>query len=528
MIAAAFGRRAGRDPDVFMNVTRARNDPLTNVGRGSEFDHVQDLRRPSRHLTSWCGYLLASGLFLLAQTGRAQSAISASSANPAPTSVDSGAANGETDDHDLVFRSRLTAATFQRALTPGPGGAIVTTDTIAPFHEAVSLTANRVDTPIGEDSLDIQFAGYGQIWAGQTDEMPLATWDIASAFLTQRMGPVAVSLGRQPVIGGAARYRRLDGALVRGKTDFGLYGAAYGGLTVLPRWDQWYGTHTLGDAYEQWSAAPDSIITPARGENWMSGMNVGWTDERIGSLGVSFHHQAENQSIADESMGVGLRLGSWSPVGLVADAIYSLAQGSWSDVRVVADWALAKSEKRSVGMGLRGELLHTLPSALLSQASVLSVFSFEQVTEAGGELDVQLPLGLRVGLGAFGQDYGEGSPGARLRGTVQLLTGEQEQTLLRLVVSRVALETNAYTQLRLAGRFPLWPRLTAYTDLYQYFYDEPIKGHDTSTFAAAHLGYAATKYWSARLGGSASQSPAAALDLQVMAQLTLELDRRDQ
>jgi len=463
------------------------------------------------------------GAFLLSRGAAAQST------PPGDASASSAAAaNPAGDDHDLVFRSRLTAAGFQRALTPGPGGAIVTTDTLAPFHEAVSLAADRVDSPIGKDTLDLQFAAYGQVWAGQPEGLPLSTWDIASAFLTQRMGPLAVSLGRQPIVGGAARYRRLDGVTLRGKTEFGVYATAYGGLTVLPRWDQWYGTHTLGDAYEQWSSAPDSIITPVRSENWMGGMNVGWADERIGSLGVSFHHQAENQSIADQSMGVGLRLGSWSPVGLVADAIYSLAQASWSDVRLVADYALAKSEKRSVGLGLRGELLHTLPSALLSQASVLSVFSFEQVTEAGGELDVQLPLGLRVGLGAFGQDYGEGSPGARLRANVQLVTGEREQTLLRLVLSRVALEANAYTQIRLAGRFPLWSRLTAYADVYQYFYDQPIKDHDTSTFAAAHLGYAAGKYWSARLGGSASQSPTAALDLQAMAQLTLEIDRRDQ
>jgi hypothetical protein len=483
---------------------------------------LQDLR----HLP-----LLAMSLLLLARVSSAQAnAASDPPANPAnPASQpDTPVTGPETDDHDLTARSRLTVGTFQRALTPGPGGAIVTTDTLAPFHEAVSLTARRVDTPIAKDGLDIQMAAYGQVWAGQPDGQPLGTWDVSSAFLTQRMGGIAVSLGRQPIVGGAARYRRLDGAVVRGKTNFGLSASAYGGLTVLPRWNQWYGTHALGDAYEQWSAAPDSIVVPDRDENWMGGMSLGWSDERLGSLGMSFHHQAENTSLADESMGLSLRLGSWSPVGFVADAIYSLAQRSWSDVRFSADWSLAKDDDRDIGLGLRAEFLHTLPSALLSQASVFSVFSFSEVTEAGGEIDVQLPLGFRVGIGAFGQDYGEGAPGARLRASVQLSTGEQQQTLLRLVTSRVALEDNAYTQLRLAGRFPLWSRFTAYADVYQYFYDEPIRGHDTSTFAAAHLGYAASEIWSARLGGSASQSPDAELDLQLMAQLTLEWDREAQ
>jgi hypothetical protein len=440
------------------------------------------------------------------------------------TRLESDAA-AQRDRFELLARSRLTVAGFERALTPGPGGAIVTTDALAPFHEALSLSAARVDTPIAKDSLDLQFAAFGQAWAGPTEGMPSATWDVSSAFLTQRLGGVTFSLGRQPVTGGAARYRRLDGVVIRGRTEFGLTASAYYGLTVLPRWDQWYGTHSLGDAYEQWSAAPDSIVIPARGENWMGGMSLGWSDERVGTVNVSFHHQAENLSLADESMGLSFRLGGWSPVGLVADAIYSLAQHDWSDVRVLLDYALTRQKGHGLGLGVRAEVLHTLPAALLAQTSVLSVFAFEQVTEAGGELDFQLPLGMRLGLGGFGQDYGEGDPGARLRATYQMIGGPRERTLVRVVASRVLLEQNGYVQLRASGVFPIGSRLTAYADLYQYFYDEPIRGHSTSTFAAAHLGYVAQKLWNARVGGSASQSPDAALDMQVMAQLNLEWDQ---
>lgn len=431
----------------------------------------------------------------------------------------------QSDQFELVTRSRTTVGLFQRALLPGAGGAIVTTNTLAPFHEALSVTAHRVDTPLAKDALDLQVAAYGQIWAGNPEDRPIATWDIASAFLTQRLGDVAVSLGRQPVTGGAARYRRLDGVLVRGRTDFGLTASAYGGLTVLPRWDRRYGYHHLGDGYETWSSAPDSLVVPVRGESWMGGASLGLSDEQLGALSLSYHHQAENQSLNDESLGVSLRLGTWSPIGLVADAIYSLAQRDWSDVRLQLDWALGKGERREVGIGVRGELLHTLPAALLSQASIFSVFAFAEVTEAGGEVYLDLPYNLDVAVAAFAQAYDEGAPGARLRATVQLLAGEQRQTLLRVVTSRVTLEDSGYTHVRLAGRFPLWPRWTAYADVYHYFYDVPVRGHDTSTFAAAHLGYAADSMWSARLGGSASQSPYAALDMQALAQLSVEWDR---
>lgn len=436
--------------------------------------------------------------------------------------------SSQTDQFELTARSRLTVAGFERALLPGPGGAIVATDTLAPFHEALSLSATRIDTPFDKDSLDVQVAVYGQATAGQTEGMPTATWDVASAFLTQRYGGLSFSLGRQPVTGGAARYRRLDGVVVRGRADFGLNASAYYGLTVLPRWNQWYGTHYLGDAYEQWSSAPESIVIPERGQNWMGGMSLGWADERVGSATLSFHHQAENRTIADQSLGVNVRLGGWSPVGFVADAIYSLSQYKWSDVRLLLDWTLAQDKGRGLGLGVRAELLHTLPSALLSQASVLSVFSFQEVTEAGGEVELQLPLRMRLGLGGFGQDYGEGAPGARLRATYQVLMGPTGRTLLRFVTSRVALEQNGYVQLRASGVFPFGSRLTAYADLYQYFYDEPIRGHKTSTFAAAHLGYAASRVVSTRIGGSASQSPDAALDMQILGQLTLAWDQEVQ
>lgn len=468
-------------------------------------------------LLGWRPTGLRLGWFVLSMT-----AVRSSAAESAPLDD---ASRSQHDRVDLVARSRLTVAGFQRALLPGPGGAIVTTDSLAPFHEALSLSAARVDTPFEKDGLDLQVAAYGQVAAGQTEGMPQATWDVASAFLTQRYQGLSFSLGRQPVTGGAARYRRLDGVVVRGRTSFGLTGSAYYGLTVLPRWDQWYGTHYLGDAYETWSSAPSSIVVPARGENWMGGMSLGWADERVGSAMVSFHHQAENGTLADQSLGASLRLGGFSPVGVVADAIYSLSQLSWSDVRLLVDGSLSKDKGPGFGLSVRAELLHTLPAALLSQASVLSVFSFAQVTEAGGELEVQLPLRMRVGLAGFGQSYGEGAPGARLRGTYQILLGPTGRTLLRFVASRVALEQNGYLQIRASGVFPLGSRFTGYADLYQYFYDEPIRGHGTSTFAAAHLGYAATKIVSGRLGGSASQSPDAALDMQVLAQLTLAWDQ---
>src|SRR5688572_21406718 len=49
-------------------------------------------------------------------------------------------AAGGRDEFEVSARSRTTVAGFQRALLPGPGGAIITTQTLAPLHEAVSAS----------------------------------------------------------------------------------------------------------------------------------------------------------------------------------------------------------------------------------------------------------------------------------------------------------------------------------------------------------------------------------------------------
>ena len=166
--------------------------------------------------------LTALCLFCVTHNGHAQETgaeppeeLTQTGAIHAPPFDASPSATGSRDEFDVYARSRTTVAGFQRALLPGPGGAIVTTQTVAPIHEAISLSAQRIDTPLGKDGLDVQLAAYGQIWAGEPENQTDATWDIATAVVTQRIGDVALSLGRQTVSGGAARYRRFDGAAVR-------------------------------------------------------------------------------------------------------------------------------------------------------------------------------------------------------------------------------------------------------------------------------------------------------------------------
>ncbi len=433
--------------------------------------------------------------------------------------------DSSSDDYELQARLRTNVRGFQRALLPGPGGAILETNTLAFVHQAASVAAYGVDTPLGEDGLDLQVAAYGKLWAGSPRDAQDATWDVATALVTQRLGSLSVTLGRQTVFGGAARYRRMDGALLRGKTDFGLEAVFYGGLSVLPRWDRWYGYHHLGDAYEQWAQGGARVVNPSRTDNWMAGFRLGWSDSRYGALGVSFHHQNERQTLQGRSLGVDFAVTRWERVGLSGDMIYSLEQGRWSDARLSADWQVADAKDSEAALALRGELLHTVPGTLLSQASVLSVFSYGEVNEAGGGLDAHLPWRMKLNLAGYAQIYREGAPGARLRLGYEVISDEQRTLLLRFVLGRVQLEQTGYVQMRIAASYRLTEKITLASDLYHYLYDEPVEARNSSSFGAAHFAFQPTEPLGIRLGGSLAQSPYAAVDAQVLGRISYEWER---
>lgn len=443
------------------------------------------------------------------------------------------------DDYEIQALARTTARYFERALLPGPGGALVTTSLAVPFHQSLSAGARRIDTPLGEDGTDIEVAVYGQLDGGLPDGAPAASWDVASAFVRQRAGDFHFALGRQPVAGGAARYRRMDGLAASVELPFGLTMGAYGGLTALPRWDQWYGYHYLGDAYEAVVDAPlPTALGSDRSQNWMLGARAGWAERGWGSFGLSVHHQVEpaatptssgNQTDASPSLEgdtLGIRAGfeRIERVDVFADALFSLAQQRFSDVRLGAAWDVFESG--ATALGLRGEFLHTVPSALLSQASVFSVFSDSEVSEAGGQVDLRLPARLRFGVAGYAQMYVVGDPGLRLRMDARWALDEHETLMLRLQAARVTTSDNGYVMLRAAGRYRFTRALSLSADAYHYIYDAPIEGYGHSNFAALHLGYGNGELWDTRIGGSISDSPYAALDAQVLAQLTISWDRR--
>jgi hypothetical protein len=424
---------------------------------------------------------------------------------------------------EFTGRTVTNVQMFKRALLPGPNGAIVEDHFLAPIHQSLSAHAVGVDSPLGQDSLEVQIAAFGQVVPGADDAVQPATWDVSSAFIRQKWQRASLSLGRQVVAGGAARYARFDGGSLALGSRFGLQLQVYGGLTAMPRWNQRYGYHQLGQSYEDWSTNPDARLRIDRNDYWLAGVRAGWERPDIGSVHVSVHHQQEHDGPAQANMGFSGTLTKIQHLELSADALFSSEASRFSDLRLAALVDAIRSD--DAGLFVRAEVLHTVPSLLLSQASVLSVFSFEEITEAGGMLSAQLPHRVQVDASAYGQMYQEGSPGMRAELSAQFRLDDKDSFFARAELGRLDTSDNGYWMLRASLGCRLPYDMKALGDAYFYRYDDEISGYRWSSFYAAHLAYQPDAAWNARIGGSLTTSPYASFDLQALARVEYQFER---
>jgi hypothetical protein len=291
----------------------------------------------------------------------------------------------------------------------------------------------------------------------------------------------------------------------------------------MPRWNQRYGYHQLGLSYETWSTNPNAQLRVDRADYWLAGVRGGWERQDVGSVHVSVHHQQEQDGPGQANMGFSGTLTKIQHLELSADALFSTEASRFSDLRLAAMVEAMRSN--TAGLFVRAEVLHTVPALLLSQASVLSVFSFEEITEAGGTVSAELPLRIRIDGSAYGQMYQEGSPGMRAELSANFRLDDKDSFFARAELGRLDTSDNGYWMLRasLGGRLPYDFKLLG--DAYFYHYDDEISGYRSSAFYAAHLAYQPDAPWNARIGGSLTTSPYADHDLQALARVEYQFDR---
>jgi hypothetical protein len=422
-----------------------------------------------------------------------------------------------TDQYDLSVRSETYAELFQRALLPGPAGAIVDTGTAAPVHQLIYLRAHDLDTSWREDAIDVEVAAWGRGWLGDQDLERRFDGDVQIASARYRHGPLSVRLGRQQVAGGAARWVRFDGALLAASLVAGLSFEAYGGLTVLPRWDARPGYHHLGGAADSLLRSPEAAAEPERAGNLLAGGRFAWSSERAAAA-LSFHEQHEDLGISRRTLGGDGRVRVTDRVSLGAAALMELDALRLQDGRLWVDATPAAPLDVSL------EYLHTEPALFLSRQSVLSVFSTEAYEEVGATTLWRANRHVTVDAGGWVEIYEIDRAGARGNVGASFLPGAGGRTRVRVGYARMLAPDNGYHGVRAALSRRIALPVTGTLEAFGYLYDEPILGRITSAVYAGTLGWQTTRVVNLTWGASLAQSPYASFDAQTILRLALDLD----
>lgn len=421
----------------------------------------------------------------------------------------------ETPDRFSVnAQSETYVQLYRRALVPGQNGQVVPTELAVPVHQYLFANARDVDAPWQKDSIGLEFAAWGRVWPTDSSIERPFDGDVQTANVRLEAGPAWARLGRQQIAGGAARYARFDGAMV-GASHRGFFLEAYGGFTVLPRWNDQPGYYRLGKA-------EDSLLiyqppAPTRGNHWLTGARLGYQTTKI-SGSLSFHDEEATGGADRRNLGLDLGATPLSEVSLGGSALLDL-----DSLRLASGRLFVDATPHPL-FDLGAEFLHTEPALLLSRQSVLSVFSTDGFEEVGGTLTTKLQRWLKLDTNGYIEAYRGTGPGARGEAAARVLLDSVYPTLVRVGYTRVIAPKNGYQALRLSLSRRLSRRLSSTLEAYGYIYDEPVAGYKTSSMYAGTASYQVIDPLEIMWTASVAQSPFAALDAQTMLRATYRFD----
>jgi hypothetical protein len=432
--------------------------------------------------------------------------------------LSSSASEPPKDRLELWAHGETNAVLFRRALLPGPDGALVATETVAPLRQDVRVRARNVDTPWDQDSVDIELSAWALSIAGEPSVSKPLRGDVQTANVGYRRGPLTLRLGRQIAAGGAARYVRFDGLDAGARLGAGFEAGAYGGLAALPQWDQQPGYFVLGTAGEALRRDPAALAAPNRMDHWLAGGRLGWASERT-SMTLGFHEQRETEGLARRNLGATARATPLDVATVAGNALVELDSGRLADGRLWVDVTPLDE------LAVSAEYLHTEPSLLLSRQAVLSVFSTEAYDEAGGGATFRPLRRLSFEGGGWIQIYDDRHPGMRGELTTRFVADRSMRSMVRVGYGRVLAPDNGYHSVRASFARQLAERVASTLEAYAYFYDEAIRDVSTSMVYAGTLSWRAVDAFSVLFGASAARSPYALFDAQGQVRLSYDFDR---
>lgn len=424
---------------------------------------------------------------------------------------------GATDAIGYRVEVDTMARLFRRQSYPDPSGTLVAGDVALPLYHHALLSVEDVDVPWRKDSVDVELAAWGNLELGEASEVSRLDGDVQVARVRQRFRHAWVSLGRQLRAGGAARFARFDGAAAGARAPGGIGLDAYGGLTVLPRWDRREGYHLLGSAADALLRDPAALPEPDRDGNWLAGGRVFVERPGLVVTGASFHEQVESDALGRRNAALDMRITPGDAIAWSGQAVIDVDAASLADARVSLD----AYPTRTLSLGTSYQRL--VPALLLSRQSVLGVFSTDAFDEWSVEGDLRTPHWL--GVGAFGavQRFEGGDLGGRGGGNVRLIGGGSLRTTVSTGYRRVVETENGYHAVRASVSVSPVPPATITADGSAYFYDETIADLSSSIVGAIGAAWRLDRSFEVSLASSLARSPYARLDAQGIARLRIAL-----
>jgi hypothetical protein len=424
------------------------------------------------------------------------------------------------DAYELYARSETYLSVFERALVPGASGALVRQDEMVPVQEYVLVRADRVDAPWARDALDFELSAWGSGQLLETSHEPGTDGDVLVARVLHRYGPTYVSLGRQIVAGGAARFVRFDG-IAAGASSRGFALDGYGGLTVLPRWNDRPGYQRLGSHFDDLAEDPSVAPEPSRGGWVLGGGRVSYAPSASTQFGASFHEERQAGELGRRDLAGDVRLAPSKKTALTGRASLEVDSGRLSEALLAFD----VYPRTDLDFAL--EARHVVPSLLLSRQSVLGVFAVDDFTELGTEaryrVSSRATLGSTVALGRFAT----GDLGGRARVRASLVPDVARRLAVELSYARVRDATTGYHVTRFASRYRLADPLGLIGEQHLYVYDDVINGYSTATVTAAHAELTPHRDWQFLLGANIARTPYASVDTRGLLRViyTFHVDR---
>ncbi|MGZ3440936.1 MAG: hypothetical protein ACXVDD_15535 [Polyangia bacterium] len=356
--------------------------------------------------------------------------------------------------------------------------------TVVPAYQSLSLLAADLKIPLLQDAKVVMRA-WGEVAFADPIE---ATGDVDALYLQGKFYKrhFEFRLGRQLIVGGAARITQMDGLQLTGYAPAGFGLTAYGGVPVTPR----FGVHR-GDA--------------------MVGARAFWRRSMSTELGLSIIDVVDRGLANRQDVGFDGRLAVNRELFFDAYALYSLIEFRFAEAQIAGTWAPLPQLEGSL------DAHHTAPDLFLPRSSIFAVFSNETHDEFGGRLWARPLRWMRL---AGDYHYISGSAGSGNRGGGKVTFIPSGYTTLGLELRGLTQQwTGGYFQSRVFGVQRITPVLTATLDADFYVLERPINGQDTSFTAAGTVGWDFSPGWRLVLSALADRTPLVDWRFEAMAKL---------